>query len=90
MAFVADLYYWMRTFGLSLNPEAPLSASVKPVVPTVIGEGGIGQFHTYAELGHGYWLAVGCAVLTVVGFVFHRRAYKPLHERMRKAALVPA
>lgn len=85
IVFVADLYFWMRTFGLNLNPDAPLSASVKPFVPTVIGEGGIGQFKTYAEMGTGYWLAVGCAVLTIAGFVFHRRAYKPLMERARGA-----
>ncbi len=82
VGFLVDIYYWMRTFGLNLNPDAPLSASVKPFVPTVIGEGGIGQFRTYAEMGTGYWLAVGCAVLTIVGFVFHRRAYKPLVDRM--------
>ena len=76
--FIADLYYWMRTFGLNLNPEAPLSASVKPFVPTVIGEGGIGQFKTYAELGTGYWLAVVSGALIIVGFYFHRRAYRPL------------
>jgi copper chaperone NosL len=84
LAFVVDMYYWMRTFGLNLNPDAPLSSSVKPFVPTVIGEGGIGQFKTYAEMGDGYWLAVGCAVFTIVGFVFHRRAYKPLFERTRR------
>jgi hypothetical protein len=78
LGFIADLYYWMRTFGLSLDPNAPLSSSVKPFVPTVIGEGGIGQFKTYAELGTGYWLAVACAGLTIVGFFFHRRAYRPL------------
>lgn len=81
IGFVADLYYWMRTFGLNLDPDAPLSKSVKPFVPTVIGEGGIGQFRTYAEFGHGYWLAVACAALTIVGFYFHRRAYKPLYDR---------
>lgn len=81
IAFLVDLYFWMRTFGLNLNPEAPLSASVKPFVPTVVGEGGIGQFRTYAELGLGYWLATACSVLVLVGFYFHRRAYKPLIER---------
>jgi hypothetical protein len=86
IGFVADLYFWMRTFGLNLDPEAPLSNSVKPFVPTVIGEGGIGQFRTYAEFGHGYWLAVACAALTVIGFYFHRRAYKPLFDRARAAA----
>ena len=83
IGFIVDLHYWMKTFGLNLNPDAPLSNSVKPFVPTVIGEGGIGQFKTFAELGTGYWLAVACAVLTVVGFYFHRRAYKPLFDRLR-------
>lgn len=86
IGFIADLYYWMRTFGLNLNPDAPLSTSVKPFVPTVIGEGGIGQFRTFAELGTGYWLSVAGAGLIVVGFYFHRRAYKPLADRARTAA----
>lgn len=86
VAFLVDLYYWMRTFGLNLDPEAPLSAAVKPFVPTVLGEGGIGQFKTYADLGTGYWLAVGCSALTVIGFVFHRRAYKPLFDRAHGSA----
>jgi hypothetical protein len=84
-AFLVDLYYWMRSFGLNLDPDAPLSSSVKPFVPTVIGEGGIGQFKTYAELGNGYWLAVAASVLIIVGFVFHRRAYLPLARRAREA-----
>ncbi|MBN8644635.1 MAG: cytochrome C [Planctomycetes bacterium] len=78
LGFLGDLYFWMRSFGLNLNPEAPLSNSVKPFVPTVVGEGGIGQFKTYADLGTGYWLACVCAGLVVVGFYFHRRAYRPL------------
>lgn len=86
MGFIVDLYYWMAKFGQNLDPAAPLSASVKPFTPTVLGEGGIGQFRTYAELGNGYWLAVGCAVLTVVGFYFHRRAYKPLFDRSMRPA----
>lgn len=84
LGFILDLHYWMRTFGLNLKPDAPLSAAVKPFVPTVLGEGGIGQFKTFAEFGFGYWLAVAGAVLTIVGFVFHRHAYKPLVERMER------
>lgn len=84
VGFLADLQYWMRTFGLNLDPEAPLSSSVKPFVPAVLGEGGIGQFKTFAELGTGYWLAAAAAALTVVGFVFHRHAYKPLVERVAR------
>ena len=81
IGFIADLAYWMRTFGLHLNPDAPLSSSVKPFVPTILGEGGIGQFKTYADLGSGYWCAVACAAVTMVGFYFHRRAYRPLALR---------
>lgn len=86
--FLIDLYYWMRTFGLTLDRDAPLSASVKPFVPTVIGEGGIGQFRTYAELGIGFWLALACSLLIVVGLFFHRRAYKPLLDRMNDACTI--
>lgn len=79
--FVADLAFWLRNFGQNLDPKAPLSSSIKPFTPTIFGEGGIGQFHTYASAGYGLWLACGCAALTVVGFYFHRRAYKPLFDR---------
>ncbi len=85
VGFIVDLHFWMRTFGLNLDPGAPLSASVKPFVPTVIGEGGIGQFKTFAEFGAGYWLAVACAALIIVGFYFHRRAYRPLYLKTRIA-----
>lgn len=81
--FLLDLHYWMAKFGQNLDPSAPLSSSVKPFTPTVLGEGGIGQFKTYAELGSGYWLATAAAVVTVVAFYFHRRAYKPLLDRMQ-------
>ncbi len=86
IGFLADQYYWMRHFGQHLNPEAPLSAAVKPFTPTIIGEGGIGQFRTFAEMGIGFWFAVACAALTVIGFVFHRRAYKPLLDRTGSGA----
>lgn len=85
--FLMDLYYWMRTFGTQLDPSAPLSSSVKPFVPTVLGEGGIGQFRTYAELGTGWWFACACAALTLVGFWFHRRAYRPLQLRSGMTAM---
>lgn len=81
VGFLLDLHLWMRTFGQNLDPSAPLSSSIKPFTPTILGEGGIGQFRTYSDLGVGYWLAAACAVLTVIAFVFHRRAFKPLYDR---------
>lgn len=80
IGFLVDLQFWLRTFGQNLDPAAPLSAAVKPFTPTILGEGGIGQFKTYASAGWGLWLAAACSVLIVVAFVFHRRAYRPLFQ----------
>ncbi len=81
--FLLDLHYWMRTFGQNLDPNAPLSASVKPFTPTILGEGGIGQFRTYAEMGSGLHLAFAAAGVILLALWFHRRAYKPLHDAAR-------
>lgn len=82
--FLMDLHFWLTTFGQHLDPQAPLSSSVKPFTPTVLGEGGIGQFKTYASAGCGLYLAAAGSMLTVIGFVFHRRAYRPLALRPAK------
>lgn len=83
--FLLDLQYWMQKFGQHLDPGAPLSASVKPFTPTILGEGGIGQFKTYAELGGGMYAAIGASVFAVLAFYFHRRAWRPLVKRARAA-----
>jgi hypothetical protein len=80
VGFLVDLHYWLTTFGQNLDPDAPLSSSVKPFTPTILGEGGIGQFKTYAQAEWGLWLASASSILTVAAFVFHRRAYRPLIE----------
>jgi hypothetical protein len=81
IGFLLDLHWWMRTFGQNLDPGAPLSSSIKPFTPTILGEGGIGQFRTFAEMGYGLWLAFAASFLIIVAFWFHRRAYRPLHGR---------
>lgn len=83
--FLVDLHFWLAAFGQHLDPTAPLSSSVKPFTPTILGEGGIGQFKTHASAELGLYLAVASSVLTIAGFVFHRRAYRPLLERERAA-----
>lgn len=76
--FLLDLQYWLADFGQNLDPTAPLSSSIKPFVPPVLGEGKIAQFRTVAEPGTGLWLAMAASLLILVGLWFHRRAYKPL------------
>jgi hypothetical protein len=76
--FLADLYYWMNRFGHELNPHAPLSTSIKPFTPPILGTGKVGQFMTVASAGPGLWLAAAAAACVLVGLYLHRRAYKPL------------
>jgi hypothetical protein len=84
--FLLDLYLWMRHFGLNLDKTAPLSSSIKPFVPPVLGEGLVGQFRTVAGPDTGLVLAACASVIIAVGLWAHRRAYKPLFDRMEAGA----
>ncbi|MBP8947605.1 MAG: hypothetical protein KBG73_02110 [Candidatus Promineofilum sp.] len=76
--FIADMYYWMRNFGLNLDPTAPLSSSIEPFVPPILGSGMVGQFETVATFQIGLWLAFLAVGLILAGLYYQRRAYKPL------------
>ena len=65
IGFLADLQYWLASFGTNLDPHAALSSSIKPFVPPVLGVGTIGQFKTVGMTGSGFWLATAAA-LTVL------------------------
>lgn len=80
VVFMLDMYYWLRTFGQNLDPTAALSNYIEPFVPTILGEGLIGQFKTVATLGPGFYLASLASILILVGLYFQRRAYKPLAD----------
>ena len=81
--FALDLYYWLRTFGLHLNPKAPLSHAVKPFVPPLAGQGKIAQFDVVAGFGHGFWLAVAAGLLALVALWLKGRG----HGRARAVAV---
>ncbi len=81
--FLLDLQYWLANFGQNLDPHAPLSSSIKPFVPPVLGEGKIAQFRTVAAPELGLWLACAASVVILVGLWFHRRAYKPLVDAQK-------
>ncbi len=78
--FLGDLYFWLWNFGTHLDPKAPLSSSVKPFVPPLLGEGVVGQFKTVAVWDIGLIMAIIASILILVGLYFHRKAYKPLVE----------
>lgn len=78
--FIGDMYYWMRNFGMNLDPTAPLSSSIQPFVPPILGTGKVGQFETIATFEIGLWMAFLAVGLILAGLYFQRRAYKPLVE----------
>jgi len=65
--FASDLYWWLRDFGLNLDPRAPLSSAVKPFVPPLFGTGKIAQFASHAWFGPGFYLAVAASVAALIG-----------------------
>lgn len=81
--FLGDLYLWLSNFGQNLDPGAPLSNSVEPFTPPVLGVGIIGNFKTIAMPGVGLILACCASVLSIVALYFHRRAYKPLVDAQK-------
>ena len=81
--FLADLRYWLHDFGTNLDPTASMSNAIEPFKPPVLGQGTIGQFGTQASMGPGLQLAIAAAVLTIIGLVLHRRAFRPLVTRTR-------
>ena len=76
--FLADLYFWMRTFGMNLDSNAPLSNAIQPFVPPLLGEGKIAQFLTVASWEIGLYMSIAASILIIVGLYYHRKAYKPL------------
>ncbi|MBI3304510.1 MAG: nitrous oxide reductase family maturation protein NosD [Deltaproteobacteria bacterium] len=86
--FAADLYWWMREYGLHLDPKAPLNHAVKPFVPPILGDGQIAQFHVTATFAEGFGLAVLAAVLVAVGIAFKLRGQTP--KRLGVAAAISA
>ena len=80
LIFVADLQYWLWTYGHNLDSAAPLADAVGEFTPPIFGPATIAQFETLALPGLGFLLALVASGLVAAGLVYHRRAYKPLVE----------
>ncbi len=79
--FLIDLHLWLSYFGNNLDPKAPLSSSIKPFTPPVLGTGKVGQFLTVARPESGLILAAVASVVILIALWRHRAAYKPLVEK---------
>lgn len=71
VGFLVTTVYWMYTFGHDLDPTAAID--FKPFMPTLVGTGTIGQFHTYAAPAVGFWFAIAGSLAVTAALYFRKR-----------------
>lgn len=67
--YLADLAFWMNHYGQNLDPYAPLSSSIQPFTPPILGEGVIGQFRTVAYVDTGWYIIVTGSILILAALL---------------------
>lgn len=72
LAFTGIFYLWLYKFGHDLNPAAPVRLT--PFTPTILGEGIIGQFQTFATPSLGFYLACLPGILAIINFYLVRKS----------------
>ncbi|MCP4037762.1 MAG: hypothetical protein GY733_12550 [bacterium] len=78
IAFVADFTFWLWWFGHNLKEWAAFT--VKPFMPTVLGEGLVAQFSTYAYPHYGMLISSASAICIALAVLIRR---KQLQESRR-------
>jgi len=76
--FIADIYFWLRTFGQNLDPTAALSSSIQPFTQPIVGSKEVANFVTTGALDIGFYMACLATVFVLIGLFFHRKIYKPM------------
>jgi len=71
IGFLVDFSAWLFWFGHHLRPWAAFT--VKPFMPTVLGEGKVAQFSTYAYPHYGIVLSIASAVCLSLAVLLRRK-----------------
>jgi len=71
VVFLADFSAWLWWFGHNLRDWAAFT--VKPFMPTVLGEGKVAQFSTLAYPHYGFALSVASAVCVLLAILLRRK-----------------
>ena len=71
VAFLVDFTAWLWWFGHSLHPWAAFT--VKPFMPTVLGEGKVAQFSTFAYPHYGLALSVASSICGLLALLIRRK-----------------
>lgn len=69
--FIADYAAWLWWFGHSLNEMGAFT--LKPFMPTVLGQGKVAQFATYSYPHYGFGLLVGSSVALTLAALLRRK-----------------
>jgi hypothetical protein len=83
VGFLVVFSAWLYWFGHNLNDWAAFT--VKPFMPTVLGEGKVAQFSTYAYPHYGFVLCVASSLCLVLAVLLRRKQLQA-----RAAAAAPA
>jgi hypothetical protein len=71
VVFVADFAFWLWWFGHNLKEWAAFT--VKPFMPTVLGEGLVAQFSTFSYPHYGILLSLGSAGCIALAVLIRRK-----------------
>jgi len=74
LAFLADFTYWLWWFGHHLKDWAAFT--VKPFMPTVLGEGKVAQFSTYAYPHYGMLVSIASSLSLALALLIRRKQLK--------------
>lgn len=85
IGFLVDFSAWLFWFGHNLHEWAAFT--VKPFMPTVLGEGKVAQFSTYAYPHYGMALSIASSLCLVLAVLMRRKqleaAARSSHEEAR-------
>lgn len=70
LGFLLDFAGWLWWFGHNLHPWAAFT--VKPFMPTVLGEGKVAQFSTFSYPHYGMALSIGASVALLLALLRRR------------------
>ena len=85
LGILADLQWWLYTYGHSLDPKAPIR--LKPFTPLVLGESAMGNFVSSSMVSTGFLCLAGAAVILVAGGRLSRRFAQHPSTRHARAAM---
>ncbi len=76
--FIIDYAAWLWWFGHSLHEMGAFT--LKPFMPTVLGQGKVAQFYTYSYPHYGYALLVGMSLCLLLATLIRRKQVRETGE----------